>query len=193
MSNVRRCDRVRDVKSANEVEAIITTVYSIVYRNQVLKVSCRSSKTPGPILRRRLQFPQRFPQNLGVSEMKENRHRGSRKSLKTEVFLGFTPQLARRKAIPADQMIRGPRSSRTGSIKLALTSPRTPWTAIPARRNGNVSSQTIGYSTRASRASGQHRMNRMTHRKKPAMATPFVTTARRSVRRATAERPASTL
>jgi hypothetical protein len=29
--------------------------------------------------------------------MKENRHPGSRKSLKTEVFLGFTPQLARGK------------------------------------------------------------------------------------------------
>src|SRR5260370_38286826 len=96
MSNVRRCDRVSDVKSANEVEAIITTVYSIVYRNKVFKVSCRSSKTRGPILRRRLQFPQRFPQNLGVSEMKENCHPGSRKSLKTEVFLGFTPQLPRR-------------------------------------------------------------------------------------------------
>src|SRR5258708_5221182 len=136
MSNVRRGDRVSDVKSANEVEAIITTVYSIVYRNQVFKVSCRSSKTPGPILRRRLQFPQRFPQNLGVSEMKENRHRGSRKSLKTEVFLGFTPQLARRKAIRKDQMIRGPRSRRTDSIKITLTSPRQPCTSTPPRRNG---------------------------------------------------------
>src|SRR5260370_37742821 len=36
-------------------------------------------------------------------------------------------------------------------------------------------------------------MNRMIHKKKAAMATSFVATARRSVRRVTAERPASTL
>src|SRR5258708_22966145 len=112
---------------------------------------------------------------------------------KNRGFPGFYSAVSTWKAIRKDQMARGPRSSRTGSIKIALTSPRTPWTAMPTRRNGKVSSQTIGYSTRASRASGQHRMNRMTHRKKAAMATSFVTTARRSVRSATAERPASTL
>src|ERR1700674_811135 len=50
---------------------------------------------------------------------------------------------------------------------------------MPTRRNGNVSNHTNGYSTRASSASGQHRMNRMHQRKKAAMATsPAVTVLR---------------
>jgi len=44
-------------------------------------------------------------------------------------------------------------------------------------RKGSVSSQTNGYSTRASSASGQHKMNRMIHKKKAAMATSFVAAA----------------
>ena len=41
-------------------------------------------------------------------------------------------------------------------------------------RKGNVNSQTIGYNTSASNAMGQHRMNKMIHKKKVAMATSFV-------------------
>src|SRR5213080_1659569 len=45
-------------------------------------------------------------------------------------------------------------------------------------RKGSVNSQTIGYSTRASNAIGQHKMKRMIHKKKAAMATSFVATAK---------------
>src|SRR5437879_9183097 len=45
-------------------------------------------------------------------------------------------------------------------------------------RKGSVNSQTIGYSTRASNAIGQHKMKRMIHKKKAAMATSFVAAAK---------------
>src|SRR5207248_9610505 len=45
-------------------------------------------------------------------------------------------------------------------------------------RRGSVNNQTIGYSTRASNAIGQHKMKRMIHKKKAAMATSFVATAK---------------
>src|SRR5437016_7701430 len=45
-------------------------------------------------------------------------------------------------------------------------------------RRGSVNNQTIGYSTRASNAIGQHKMKRMMHKKKAAMATSFVAAAK---------------
>jgi hypothetical protein len=77
----------------------------------------------------------------------------------------------------AAQMARGPRRSRMGSMKIALMRPRTPLTAIPRRRKGSVSNHTMGYSTRASSAIGQHKMSRIIHKKKAAIATSFVTIA----------------
>ena len=71
----------------------------------------------------------------------------------------------------AAQMARGPRSNRIGSINMALRSPKTPLTAIPTRRKGSVSNHTMGYNTRASIAMGQHKKNRMIHKKKAAMTT----------------------
>jgi len=41
-------------------------------------------------------------------------------------------------------------------------------------RKGSVNNQTMGYSTRASNAIGQHKINKMIHKKKAAMATSFV-------------------
>src|SRR5438874_12239520 len=60
-------------------------------------------------------------------------------------------------------------------------------------RKGNVSSQTTGYSARASNAMGQHRMNKMIHKKKAAMATSFVAEANRSVQSYDQKPPASIL
>src|SRR6202022_3251812 len=45
----------------------------------------------------------------------------------------------------------------------------TPCTAMPRMRKGSVMSQTMGKSTIASRARGQHRMNKMHQRKNAAM------------------------
>jgi len=58
-----------------------------------------------------------------------------------------------------------------GSINMALRSPKTPLTAIPTKRKGSVSNHTIGYNTKASSAIGQHKKNRMIHKKKAAIAT----------------------
>jgi hypothetical protein len=58
-----------------------------------------------------------------------------------------------------------------GSMNMALRRPKTPLTAIPTRRKGSVSNQTMGYSTSASSATGQHKKNRMIHKKKAATAT----------------------
>jgi hypothetical protein len=112
-----------------------------------------------------------FSTEDGVWNRNEKRPRKGRKSVKTEVLhqLYFTvtaPQTKR-----AAQMARGPRSSRIGSINIALRSPKTPFTAIPTRRKGSVNNHTMGYSTRASSAIGQHKKNRMIHKKKAAMAT----------------------
>lgn len=66
------------------------------------------------------------------------------------------------------QMARGPRSNRTGNRNSALRRPRTPVTAMPKMRRGRVISHTKGYITSASNAMGQHKTNRMHHRKKAA-------------------------
>ena len=57
----------------------------------------------------------------------------------------------------------GPRKTRTGKNIIALTNASAPPTAIPTIRNGSNSSHTIGYSTRATSANGQHNTNKMHH------------------------------
>jgi len=71
----------------------------------------------------------------------------------------------------SNQIARGPRSSRTGSMKSALSKPKTPLTVIPTIRKGNVRSHTMGYKTSASSANGQQRTKRMHHNRKAAMET----------------------
>jgi hypothetical protein len=66
-------------------------------------------------------------------------------------------------------------------MKIALKRPRTPSTAIPTMRKGSNSSHTKGYRTSASRAIGQHRINKIIHKKKAAMATSFVAAAEQSL------------
>src|SRR5579864_4805078 len=56
--------------------------------------------------------------------------------------------------------------SLAGNITAAHRSSNTPWTAIPISRKGRSNSHTIGYSTSASRASGQHNTNSRHHRRK---------------------------
>lgn len=52
---------------------------------------------------------------------------------------------------------------RAGSVSSAQTNSSTPPTAIPITRNGSKSSQTIGYNTRAIRATGQEITNKRHH------------------------------
>jgi hypothetical protein len=59
-------------------------------------------------------------------------------------------------------------------MKMALKRPRTPSTAIPTMRKGSKRSHTSGYRMRASKAIGQHRIKRIIHKKKAAMATSLV-------------------
>jgi hypothetical protein len=65
-------------------------------------------------------------------------------------------------------------------MKMALKRPRTPSTAIPTMRKGSKSSHTNGYSMSASKAIGQHRINKIIHKKKAAMATSMVAAAEQS-------------
>jgi hypothetical protein len=48
-----------------------------------------------------------------------------------------------------------------GRRMMAFSRLKTPSTAIPISRNGSSKSQTIGYNTKASNASGQHRKRRI--------------------------------
>jgi hypothetical protein len=52
----------------------------------------------------------------------------------------------------------------------AVTNSNAPCTAIPTKRNGNRISQTNGYSTTASNASGQQRRNKIQNNKNLTMA-----------------------
>jgi len=89
---------------------------------------------------------------------------------------GYLAEIPRR-----TQMTRGPRRILTGKKSMALNNSKTPCTAIPRMRNGSVRSQTMGYSTSASSASGQQRMNRMHQRKKAAIATSLGKAGARSI------------
>src|SRR5260370_6202294 len=60
--------------------------------------------------------------------------------------------------------------TRAGSVNNAQMNCSTPLTANPTIRNGSRSSHTIGYSTRARMASGQHRTSRMHHNRNFVMA-----------------------
>src|SRR5260370_41250540 len=60
--------------------------------------------------------------------------------------------------------------TRAGSVNNAQMNCSTPLTANPTIRNGSRSSHTIGYSTRATMASGQHKTRRMHHSRNFVMA-----------------------
>jgi hypothetical protein len=55
------------------------------------------SSTRKPIGMKNLQFPQRFPQKMGLAAGSERDHPTGRKSVKTEVFRDFTLELAQPK------------------------------------------------------------------------------------------------
>lgn len=57
----------------------------------------------------------------------------------------------------------GPRKIRAGRNNIPRSNSRTPSTAIPTIRNGSKISQTNGYSSKASKASGQHSTSKMHH------------------------------
>src|SRR3990170_952665 len=77
-------------------------------------------------------------------------------------MLWHTPQ-------PSDGLCRGgPRRSRAGRRIKALISCSTPSTAMPSKRKGRSSSQTMGYRTRAMSASGQQSMKRISQRRNAA-------------------------
>jgi hypothetical protein len=61
---------------------------------------------------------------------------------------------------------KGPLSKRTGNRKIARSNWKTPVTVIPTNRNGSSNSHTIGYSTSANSASGQHSTSNKHHRRK---------------------------
>src|SRR5271155_3589067 len=56
--------------------------------------------------------------------------------------------------------MRGPRKILTGKRIIARTSSSAPSTAIPRSRKGISNSQTIGYNTSASKASGQQKISK---------------------------------
>ncbi len=58
-----------------------------------------------------------------------------------------------------------PSSNRAGNITIARKNTNTPSTAIPTSRNGNVSSQKMGYKISANSASGQHNTSKISHNK----------------------------
>lgn len=141
----------------------------------------------------RLEFPQCFPQRSASLVVGQRTSNSAQNQPKTEVFWSFTRKLPRREFLHLLQIARGPRNSRTGNKNIALINPRTPCTAIPMIRNGSVSSHTMGYSTSASSASGQHSTNRIIHRRNAAIATSLFLNAGRSILSAAAARPALNL
>ena len=58
----------------------------------------------------------------------------------------------------------GPRKTLAGSEISAVRKANKPFIVKPIMRNGSNKSQTIGYSTSANSANGQHRKRRMTHK-----------------------------
>ena len=67
-----------------------------------------------------------------------------------------------------------PRSNRAGRVTTVHRKSKTLPTTIPKRRNGNSSSQTIGYSNNAISASGQQRMKRISQRRNLTTVVSFV-------------------
>src|SRR5260370_27735615 len=64
------------------------------YTETTLGLSSVSRPMHGPVARRGLQFPQRFPQQVAFRSWQKKRPRSGRKSIKTEVLRDFTLQLA---------------------------------------------------------------------------------------------------
>ena len=64
------------------------------------------------------------------------------------------------------------RITRTGRVTISQTRRSTPSTATPTMRNGRSSSQTIGYSTRATSANGQQQTNNKHHNMNPIIVYP---------------------
>jgi len=58
----------------------------------------------------------------------------------------------------------GPRRILAGSIISAERKEKSPFIVRPMMRNGSVRNQTMGYSTNASNANGQHKKRRMIQR-----------------------------
>jgi len=61
------------------------------------------------------------------------------------------------------RMPRGPRKTRAGSPRTALTKPSTPLTEIPTIRSGKLSRHTNGYTIRAMMASGRATTAKINH------------------------------
>lgn len=95
-------------------------------------------------LRERATVSTTFSTEDRVLDLKENALSEGPQVRKNRGFPLFYFTVTTSKQNHTAQMARGPRRSRTGSIKIALMSPRTPWTAIPTRRKGSVSNQTNG-------------------------------------------------
>src|SRR2546430_2771576 len=68
-----------------------------------------------------------------------------------------------------DCPVEEPGGMRNGSVTMPHTSESAPPTAIPIKRNGRSISHTMGYKTSAASAKGQHRTNRMHHKRKANM------------------------
>lgn len=62
---------------------------------------------------------------------------------------------------------------RAGRVKIALSRSKTALTVMPSKRKGSDRSQTIGYRIRATRASGQHRTNKINQSKNFNISQPF--------------------
>jgi hypothetical protein len=73
--------------------------------------------------------------------------------------------------LDSNQIVRGPRSNRAGSSKIAPSKAKTPCSVIPTMRKGMLNSQIKGYAMSASKASGQHRRKSMHQRRKAAKGT----------------------
>src|SRR5262245_29519386 len=63
----------------------------------------------------------------------------------------------------SNYMARGPLNSLAGSMKRPRSSPSTPSTAMPTRRNGKRTIHTSGYATSATSANGQQKTSRRHH------------------------------
>lgn len=101
------------------------------------------------------------------------------------IFGGFFPNYSKviLSVSRVFQMACGPRKTRTGRNNIARNNSNTPVTAMPTSRNGSSNSQTIGYSTSATSAIGQHTTNRMHHNKKAAIFIPSSFTLLLHIRR----------
>jgi hypothetical protein len=111
------------------------------YRFPILRHIQQNARTG---LRERVAVSTTFSTEDGVTDLKGNAPPEEPQVRKNRGFPRFYSKVTTSKQNHTAQMARGPRRSRMGSIKIALTSPSTPWTAIPRTRKGSVSNQTNG-------------------------------------------------